>query len=99
MEIKNILRFDIKLYHVLVVCEQLDIVDTTIVKGSRVNTIVWGKKLDKQNPLNTIVLLSISNSFISYHLFYEFKVFFKVLLIFSLISGGGSFAFFTLSKS
>ena len=56
-EIKNILRFDIKLYHVLVVCEQLDIVDTTMVKGSRVNTIVWGKKLDKQNPLNTIVHL------------------------------------------
>ena len=55
-ELKDILRFDIKLYHVLVVCEQLDIVDSSAVKGSKVNTIVWGKKLE-ENPLNTIVKL------------------------------------------
>ncbi len=55
-ELKDILRFDIKLYHVLVVCEQLNIVDTTAVSGSKVNTIIWGKKLD-ENPLNTIVQL------------------------------------------
>lgn len=56
-ELKDILRFDIKLYHVLVVCEQLDIVDTTVVKGSKVNTIVWGKKIDEKNSLNTLINL------------------------------------------
>ena len=56
-ELKDILRFDIKIYHVLVVAAQLDIVDVTEVKNSKVNTIVWGKKLDTVNPINTIINL------------------------------------------
>lgn len=56
-ELKDILRFDIKLYHVLVVCEQLDIIDSTTVKNSKVNTIVWGKRLDEEHPINTIINL------------------------------------------
>lgn len=56
-ELKDILRFDIKLYHVLVVDEQLDTIDVTDPKGKRVNTIVWGKAFQKDNPLNTIINL------------------------------------------
>ena len=56
-ELKDILRFDIKLYNVLVVCEKLDIVDSEKVKGSKVNTIVWGKRFDSSNPYNSIINL------------------------------------------
>lgn len=56
-ELKDILRFDIKLYHVLVVSEKLDIIDTTDPKGKKVNTIVWGKKFDEKNPTSIIVKL------------------------------------------
>lgn len=56
-ELKDILRFDIKLYHVLVVSEKLNIIDTTNVKGSKVNTIVWGKKLNEENPFQLIINL------------------------------------------
>lgn len=56
-ELKSILRFDIKLYHVLVVSEKLDIIDTTDPKGKKVNTIVWGKSYDEKNPITTIIKL------------------------------------------
>lgn len=56
-ELKDILRFDIKLYHVLVVSEKLDIIDTTDPKGKKVNTIVWGKKVEEKNPTSIIVKL------------------------------------------
>lgn len=45
-ELKDILRIDIKLYHVLVVDPKLDIIDKTLPKGKKVNTIVWGKYYD-----------------------------------------------------
>lgn len=56
-ELKDILRFDIKLYHVLVVCEQLNVIDTTEVKNAKVNTIVFGKKFDTNNPVQSIIYL------------------------------------------
>ena len=56
-ELKDILRFDIRLYHILVVSDQLDTMDTSIVKGSRVNTIVWGKKIEDNNPTSNIIKL------------------------------------------
>lgn len=56
-ELKKILRFDIKMYHVLVVPEKLDIVDSQTIDDARVNTIVWGKKLDNAKPINSIISL------------------------------------------
>ncbi len=56
-ELKDILRFDIRLYHILVVSDQLDTMDTSIVKGSRVNTIVLGKKIEDNNPTSNIINL------------------------------------------
>lgn len=56
-ELKDILRFDIKLYHVLVVPEQLDIIDVTEIENSKVNTIVWGKPFTEDDPLKTITKL------------------------------------------
>jgi len=44
--IKNLLRFDIKQYEVLVIPPKLDVVDTTNVKNKKVNTITWGKKIE-----------------------------------------------------
>ena len=44
--LKDLLRFDIKVCHVLIVPPKLDIVDTTNVKNKKVNTITWGKKID-----------------------------------------------------
>ncbi len=56
-ELKDILRFDIRLYHILVVSDQLNIMDTSLVKGSRVNTFVWGKKIEDNNPTSNIINL------------------------------------------
>lgn len=56
-ELKDILRFDIKLYHVLVVPEQLDIIDVTEIENAKVNTIVWGKPFTEDDPLKTITKL------------------------------------------
>ncbi len=39
------------------VSDQLDTMDTSIVKGSRVNTIVWGKKIEDNNPTSNIINL------------------------------------------
>lgn len=55
--LKDILRFDIKIYHVLVVNEKLDIIDVTKPKGNKVNTIVWGKSINEKDPISTIVKL------------------------------------------
>ena len=55
--LKQILRFDIRLYHVLVVNEKLNIIDTTTPKGAKVNTIVFGKPLDEEKPIETIIRL------------------------------------------
>lgn len=53
--LKQILRFDIRLYHVLVVNERLNMIDTTTPKGAKVNTIVFGKPLDENKPMETII--------------------------------------------
>ena len=47
--LKEILKFDIKLYHVLVVDKKLDIIGMTIPKSRRVNTITWGNRSDSEN--------------------------------------------------
>lgn len=44
--LKDILRVDIKPYHVLIVDSKLDVVDKTLPKGRKVNTIVWGRHYD-----------------------------------------------------
>lgn len=44
--LKDILRIEMKPYHVLIVDSKLDIIDKTIPKGKKVNTIVWGRKHD-----------------------------------------------------
>lgn len=54
-ELKDILRIDIKPYHVLVVDPRLDVVDKTLPKGRKVNTIVWGKK--NQDDVKNLVEL------------------------------------------
>src|SRR5699024_2894389 len=43
--LKEILRFDIKLYHVLVVDKKLDVIGMKIPKSRRVNTITWGNRV------------------------------------------------------
>ena len=55
-ELKEILRFDIKIYHVLVVPEKINVIYSEDIKSSRVNTIVWGKKI-KQNSIVSIIEL------------------------------------------
>lgn len=55
-ELKDILRFDIKIYHVLVVPDRLNVAYTEDIKSSRVNTIVWGKKI-KENKIESIIEL------------------------------------------
>ena len=46
---KEILKFDIKLYHVLVVDPLLDIKGMKIPKNRRVNTIIWGNTVDSKD--------------------------------------------------
>lgn len=55
--IKSITKLDIKPYQVLVVDEDLDIIDTTTVKGAKVNTIVLGKKVTADTSLKLVVEL------------------------------------------
>lgn len=55
--LKDILRFDIKMYHVLVVPEALNIVDTTSLKDKKVNTIIYGKKVCSNDAVKMIVEL------------------------------------------
>ena len=53
--LKEILRFDIKLYHVLVVDKKLDIIGMKIPKSRRVNTITWGNRKDSDNYTLAII--------------------------------------------
>ena len=54
-ELKNIIRFDIKLYHVLVVDKKLDIIGMSIPKSKRVNTITWGNRSDSNDYTLAII--------------------------------------------
>ena len=53
--LKDILRFDIKLYHVLVVDKKIDIIGMTIPKSRRVNTITWGNRSDSDDYILAII--------------------------------------------
>ena len=53
--LKEILRFDIKLYHVLVVDKKLDVIGMKIPKSRRVNTITWGNRTDSDNYTLAII--------------------------------------------
>ena len=53
--LKEILRFDIKLYHVLVVDKKLDVIGMTLPKSRRVNTITWGNRVDSDNYTLAII--------------------------------------------
>ena len=53
--LKDILRFDIKLYHVLVVDKKLDVIGINIPKSRRVNTITWGNRIDSDNYTLAII--------------------------------------------
>ena len=53
--LKEILRFDIKLYHVLVVDKKLDVIGMKIPKSKRVNTITWGNRADSDNYTLAII--------------------------------------------
>ena len=53
--LKEILKFDIKLYHVLVVDKKLDVIGMTIPKSRRVNTITWGNRVDSDNYTLAII--------------------------------------------
>jgi len=64
-ELKDILRFDIKLYHVLIVNEKIDMKDTKTTKG-RINTITWGRRKDRKNYVEA--LLAIVSKIVHYEL-------------------------------
>ncbi len=53
-ELKELLRMDIRLYHVLVVHPKLEVVDIEGGKGKRVNSITWGKAKENQDPLEIL---------------------------------------------
>ena len=53
--LKEILRFDIKLYHVLIVDKKLDVIGMKIPKSRRVNTITWGNRVDSDNYTLAII--------------------------------------------
>ena len=53
--LKDIIRFDIKLYHVLVVDNKLDVIGMTIPKGRKVNTITWWNRKDSENYTLAII--------------------------------------------
>ena len=53
--LKEILKFDIKLYYVLVVDKKLDVIGMTIPKSRRVNTITWGNRTDSDNYTLAII--------------------------------------------
>ena len=53
--LKEILKFDIKLYHVLIVNEKLDVIGMTNPKSQKVNTLTWGNRKDKENYTLAII--------------------------------------------
>lgn len=52
---KDIVRFDIKIYHVLIVDKKLDVIGMNNVKSRRVNTITWGNREDSDNYLLAVI--------------------------------------------
>ncbi len=54
-ECKEILRMDIRLYHVLVVHPKLDVIDVETIKGKKVNTITWGCAKKNDNSIETLI--------------------------------------------
>lgn len=46
---KQLVRFDIKMYHVLVINPRLNTVEMKTVKGRKVNTISWGMMSDQED--------------------------------------------------
>lgn len=72
--LKEILKFDIKLYHVLVVDEKLDVCYCNSVKSRRINTMVWGNRHDRDNFLLAIVKIIdniLRNEFCNYQKEYK----------------------------
>ena len=53
--LKDILRFSIDDYKVLVVYDLLNVVDTTIIKDQKENVIVFGKQIDSSDPNKIVV--------------------------------------------
>lgn len=53
--LKDILRFDIKTYHVLIVNDALDVIDATTPKDAKVNTLIFGKKICNGDVTKVIV--------------------------------------------
>ena len=53
--LKEILRFDIKLYHILVVDKKLDVIGMKIPKSRRVNNITWWNRVDSDNYTLAII--------------------------------------------
>ena len=53
--LKELIRIDVKLYHVLVVHPGLNIVGTEVVKGKKVNTITWGKRDKDASTLEVLI--------------------------------------------
>ncbi len=54
-DFKNILRFDIKLYHILVINPNFEVMDMKVVKTRKVNTMTWGRQEDIGNYLQAII--------------------------------------------
>lgn len=53
--LKEILRFDIKVYHVLIVSDLLDIIDATTPTTAKVNTLIFGRKICNGDDIKIIV--------------------------------------------
>lgn len=53
--IKDILRFDIKQYHIFVVNDMLDIIDVSSVKSQKFNNIVLGKRINNNDSLKILI--------------------------------------------
>lgn len=59
-QMKEILRIDFRLYHVLIVHPHLETIDMEIVKGKKVNTITWGS-LKKDETAMGVLMRIISS--------------------------------------
>lgn len=52
---KENVRFDIKIYHILVIHPKLDTVEMKTVKGRKVNTLTWGMRKDEKDYTEALV--------------------------------------------
>lgn len=52
--VKKIIKKDIRPYHILVVNEELDIIDTNY-QNEKVGTLIIGKKIDKKEPFKILI--------------------------------------------